>query len=122
MVYDQAGKERKLQLQELEELRLEAYVNFQIYKQKEFQVGQKVLLFNSILKLIVGKLHSRWDRPFVITNVFTYDAVELKDETTNSTFQVNRHQLKIFHEGPMLLVGEMERISLMEPAMPNDTP
>ncbi|RDY10422.1 hypothetical protein CR513_05056, partial [Mucuna pruriens] len=45
---------------------------------KEFQVGQK---------LIVGKLHSRWDGPFVITNVFPYGVVDLKDEHTNSTFQ-----------------------------------
>ncbi|RDX74160.1 hypothetical protein CR513_46117, partial [Mucuna pruriens] len=57
MAYDQAGKERKLQLQELEELRLEAYENSLIYKQilrKKFRVGQKVLLFNSHLKLIAA--------------------------------------------------------------------
>ncbi|RDX94774.1 hypothetical protein CR513_22808, partial [Mucuna pruriens] len=66
MAYDQANKERKLQLQELEELRLEAYENSRIYKQKvkqfydnqilrkEFQVGQKVLLFNFRLKLIAA--------------------------------------------------------------------
>ncbi|RDX98354.1 hypothetical protein CR513_18746, partial [Mucuna pruriens] len=37
-----------------------------IYKQK------KVLLFNSKLKLIADKLRSRWDGPFVITNIFPY--------------------------------------------------
>ncbi|RDY03053.1 hypothetical protein CR513_13394, partial [Mucuna pruriens] len=90
---------RKLQLQELEELCLEAYENSRMYKQnvkqfhdrqilrKEFQVGQKVLLFNSRVKLIAGKLRSRWDGPFVITNVFPYSIVVLKDEVTNSTFQ-----------------------------------
>ncbi|RDY01097.1 Retrovirus-related Pol polyprotein, partial [Mucuna pruriens] len=74
LAYDQARKQRKFQLQELDELRLEAYENSRIYKQKvkrfhdqqilrkEFQVDQKVLLFNS------RKLHSRWDGPFVITN------------------------------------------------------
>ncbi|RDX71976.1 hypothetical protein CR513_48610, partial [Mucuna pruriens] len=87
LAYDQADKERKLQLQELEELCLEVYENSRIYKQKEFRVGQKVLLFNSRLKLIVGNLHSRWDGPFVLTNVFPYGVVELKDENTNSTFQ-----------------------------------
>ncbi|RDX94476.1 hypothetical protein CR513_23148, partial [Mucuna pruriens] len=60
------------------------------------EVGQKVLLFNSRLKLIAGKLHSRWDRPFVITNVFPYGVVQLKDEHSNSTFQVNGHQIKPF--------------------------
>ncbi|RDX91891.1 hypothetical protein CR513_26058, partial [Mucuna pruriens] len=89
---------------------------------KEFQVGQKVLLFNSRLKLITRKLRSRWDGPFVITNVFPYGVVELKDEHTNSTFQVNGHQIKLYHEGPTPIAGEMETISLMEPAPPNDTP
>ena len=34
LAYDLAGKERKLQLQELEEFRLDAYDNFVIYKGK----------------------------------------------------------------------------------------
>ncbi|GKU88763.1 hypothetical protein SLEP1_g2989 [Rubroshorea leprosula] len=54
-----AGEHRKLQLNELEELRLAAYENAKIYKErtkawhdlhvqkKEFHVGDKVLLFNS---------------------------------------------------------------------------
>ncbi|RDY10715.1 gag-pol, partial [Mucuna pruriens] len=33
------------------------------------------------------KLLSRWDGPFVITNIFPYGAVELRDEYTNNTFQ-----------------------------------
>ncbi|RDX67960.1 pol, partial [Mucuna pruriens] len=89
MAYDQAREERKLQLQELEELHLEVYENSRIYKQrvkqfhdhrilrKEFQVGKKVLLFNSRLKLIAGKLLSRWDDPFIITKIFPYGAIEL---------------------------------------------
>ncbi|RDX77624.1 Pro-Pol polyprotein, partial [Mucuna pruriens] len=72
MAYDQ----RKFQLQELDELRVEAYENARIYKQKvkrfhdqkilrkDFHISQKVLLFNSRLKLIAGKLRSRWDGPF----------------------------------------------------------
>ncbi|RDX92443.1 hypothetical protein CR513_25434, partial [Mucuna pruriens] len=46
-----------------------------------------------------NKLHSIWDGPFVITNVFPYGVVELKDENKNSIFQVNGHQIKLFHEG-----------------------
>ncbi|RDX73940.1 putative mitochondrial protein, partial [Mucuna pruriens] len=118
LTYDQVGKQRKFQLQELDELRLESYENSRIYKQKiprkEFQVGQKVLLFNSRLKLIVGKLHSRWYGPFVITNVFPYGVVELKDEHTNSTFQDNGHQIMLFHEGPAQIMGDMETISQMK--------
>ncbi|RDX99889.1 putative protein K02A2.6, partial [Mucuna pruriens] len=111
MAYDQAGEQRKFQLQELDELRLEAYENSRIYKQKvkkfhdqkilrkDFSVCQRVLLFNSRLKLKASKLRSRWDGPFVITNIFPHGVEQLKDERTNNTFQVNGHQIKPFHEG-----------------------
>ncbi|RDX77644.1 hypothetical protein CR513_42196, partial [Mucuna pruriens] len=42
--------------------------------------------------------------------------VELKDERTNNTFQVNGHQIKLFHEGPTPITGDMETILLMESA------
>ncbi|RDY06034.1 hypothetical protein CR513_10054, partial [Mucuna pruriens] len=92
-----------------------------ISRKKEFRVSQKVLLFNSHLKLTACKLRSRWEGPFVITNFFPYGAVELKDEHTNSTFQVNGHQIRLFHEGPTPTASDLETISLMEPAPPDGT-
>ena len=89
MNMEEAGEHRKLQLQELDELRLDAYENSRIYKEKtkifhdknisrkNFQVGQKVLLFYSRLKLFPGKLRSRWTGPFIVTNVFPHGAVEI---------------------------------------------
>ncbi|RDY09801.1 hypothetical protein CR513_05782, partial [Mucuna pruriens] len=133
MAYDQAGEHRKFQLQELDELRMEAYENARIYKQKvkkfhdqkilrkDLHIGQKVLLFNSRLKLIAGKLRSRWDGPFVITNIFPHGAVQLKEEHTNRTFQVNGHQVKPFHEGPAPMGENTENISLVEPTPPDGT-
>ncbi|XP_071917116.1 uncharacterized protein [Coffea arabica] len=71
MDFNLAGGRRLLELSELEEHRLHAYENAKIYKEKikywhdkhiipkQFQVGQKVLLFNSRLKLFPGKLKSR---------------------------------------------------------------
>ncbi|GJV66280.1 reverse transcriptase domain-containing protein [Tanacetum coccineum] len=67
-----AGDHRKLQLNELSELRDQAYENSLIYKEKTkklhdskiknriFNVGDQVLLFNSRLKIFSGKLKSRW--------------------------------------------------------------
>ncbi|XP_020203568.1 uncharacterized protein LOC109789107 [Cajanus cajan] len=121
--------QRKLQLQQLGELRLEAYENSNIYKEKvkcfhnnhilrkEFKVGEQVLLFNSRFKLIVGKLRSRWDGLFVITNVFTHGVVEIKKEVTNITFKVNGHQLKEFQQSPKLEEKDVEDISLEEPTL-----
>ncbi|XP_065861818.1 uncharacterized protein [Euphorbia lathyris] len=106
-----AGVNRKLQMQELEELHLEAYENSRIYKEKtklfhdsmilrkQFQIGQKVLLYSSRLKLMPGKLRSRWIGPFVVINIFPYGTVEIKSLETNKVFKVNGYRLKVFHEG-----------------------
>ncbi|GJY15350.1 reverse transcriptase domain-containing protein [Tanacetum coccineum] len=70
----------KVQLNELNELRDQAYENSLIYKEKTkrihdakiknrvFNVGDRVLLFNSRLKIFSGKLKSRWSGPFTIGN------------------------------------------------------
>ncbi|GJW42010.1 hypothetical protein Tco_0070809 [Tanacetum coccineum] len=84
-----AGDHRKLQLNELNELRDQAYENSLIYKEKTkklhdskiknriFNVGDQVLLFNSRLKIFSGKLKTRWSGPFTIAQVFPYGTVEL---------------------------------------------
>ena len=67
-----AGEKRMLQLNELDEFRNKAYENARISKEKTkswhdkhiarklFKAGQRVLLFNSLLKLFPRKLKSRW--------------------------------------------------------------
>nr|GEW45255.1 reverse transcriptase domain-containing protein [Tanacetum cinerariifolium] len=84
-----AGDHRKVQLNELNELRDQAYENSLIYKEKTkrihdskikdrvFNIGDRVLLFNSRLKILSGKLKTHWTGPFTITQVFPYDIVEL---------------------------------------------
>ncbi|KAM1996770.1 hypothetical protein ACFX15_029683 [Malus domestica] len=97
MDIDAARVHRKLQLNELEEIRHEAYENAWIYKDKTkayddkmlctktFSKGQKVLLFDSRLRLFPDKLRSKWIGPFVITNVFSHGAV-------------NGHRLKPYYD------------------------
>jgi len=110
MDYDVAGIARKLQLQELEMIRNDAYENARIYKEKtkslhdrmitrkEFNVGDKVL-YHSRLKLFPGKLRSHSIGPFVVSNVFPYGAVEITSLETNKVLKVNGHRLKPFYEG-----------------------
>jgi len=50
------------------------------------------------LKLFLGKLRSRWIGPFVVSNVFSYGAVEITSLETNKVLKVNGHQLKTFYE------------------------
>ncbi|KAM2034995.1 hypothetical protein ACFX16_038142 [Malus domestica] len=110
MNLEEAGSQRRLQLNELDEIRLEAYDNASIYKQKtkafhdnmirgkSFSIGQKVLLFNSRLRLFPGKLRSKWIGPFVITNISSYGAIQIQSLKTGHEFQVNGHRLKPYYE------------------------
>ena len=73
-----AGLKRLLDINELEELRNDAYLNSKIAKdkmkrwhdqliaRKHFQKGDQVLLYDSKLHLFPGKLKSRWTGPFTI--------------------------------------------------------
>jgi hypothetical protein len=65
---------------------------------KEFNVGDKVLLYHSRLKLFPVKLHSRWIGLFVVSNVFPYGAVEITSLKTKKVVKVNGHHLKPFYE------------------------
>ncbi|KAL1569891.1 hypothetical protein AAHA92_01309 [Salvia divinorum] len=120
--------ERKLQLQELEELRLESYDAAMWYKErtklwhdqnlraKNLQVGQRVLLFRSRLKLKPGKLKSRWTGPYVITSIRSNGALEIQGSPPNSEpFIVNGHRVKVYRESSELCV--VEEISLHMPAL-----
>ncbi|CAN6677835.1 unnamed protein product [Malus baccata var. baccata] len=107
---DQAGIHRKLHLSELDEIRHEAYENARIYKEKTtafhdkmlrgrtFEIGQRVLLFNSRLRLF---------------------PVQIKSVRTGQEFKVNGHRLKPYYENfvehvvediPLHAVGSKEKL------------
>nr|GEY06407.1 reverse transcriptase domain-containing protein [Tanacetum cinerariifolium] len=100
-----AGDHRKLQVNELHELRDQAYENSLIYKERAkklhdskiknriFNVGDQVLLFNSRLKIFSRKLKTRWSGPFTITEVYLYGTAKLS-HTDGLNFKVNCHRLK----------------------------
>ncbi|XP_038904273.1 uncharacterized protein LOC120090626 [Benincasa hispida] len=115
-----AGEERKLQLLKLDEWRLQGYENAKIYKERtkrwhdkrlcenNLQVGQKVLLFNSRLRLFLGKLKSRLSGPFIIKEVFSHGAVELTNKEGTNAFKVNGQRVKMYHGGDF----QREKISV----------
>ncbi|XP_023733985.1 uncharacterized protein LOC111881828 [Lactuca sativa] len=114
---DELRNNRLMQMNALEELRNEAYTSSLIYKEKtnswddkrikgnkDFHEGQKVLLFNSRLKLFPGKLKSIWDGPFLVKKVFPHGAIELlsRDDTP---FKVNGHRdLFSFHSSSEIML------------------
>ncbi|RVW80990.1 Transposon Ty3-I Gag-Pol polyprotein [Vitis vinifera] len=105
-----AGLKRSLDLNELEELRNDAYLNSKIAKEKlkrwhdqlvtkkEFFKGQRVLLYDSKLHLFPGKLKSRWVGPFVIHQVHSHGVIELLNSKSAKTFKVNGQRLKPYIE------------------------
>nr|GEW85059.1 reverse transcriptase domain-containing protein [Tanacetum cinerariifolium] len=115
-----AGDHRKIQINELNELRDQAYENSLIYKEKTkrihdlkiknrvFNIGDRVLLFNSRLNIFSGKLKIRWSGPFTISQVFPYSTVELS-QPDGPNFKVNGHRLKYYfgEDIPTLLVLDL---------------
>ena len=103
-------EKRMLQLSELDEFCNEAYENARKYKEKkkafhdkhimrkEFEAGQRALLFNSRLKLFPGKLKSRWSGPFTETQVFQHGGAEIM-HPEKGTFKVNIQRLKPYFGG-----------------------
>nr|GFB99630.1 reverse transcriptase domain-containing protein [Tanacetum cinerariifolium] len=105
-----AGDHRKLHLNELSELRDQAYENSVIYKEKTkklydskiknriFNVGDQILLFNSRLNIFSRKLKTRWYGPFTITQVFPYGTIKLS-QPNGPNFKVNGHRVKHYFRG-----------------------
>jgi hypothetical protein len=114
-----ARANRFLKLQELDELRLEVYESSITYKErakrwhdqrikspKEFSEGDKVLLYNSRLRLFPGKLKSRWYGPFTVKSSSKAGAVVLIDDEDRE-FTVNIQCVKHYQEnGNEMIVEE----------------
>nr|GEZ31415.1 reverse transcriptase domain-containing protein [Tanacetum cinerariifolium] len=112
------GDHRKVQLNELCD---QAYENYLIYKEKTkrlhyskiknrvFNIGDRVLLFNSRLKIFSGKLKSRWSGPFTISHVYPYGTVELA-QPDGPNFKINGHRLKHYfrEDVPKLVVLDLQ--------------
>nr|GEY41727.1 reverse transcriptase domain-containing protein [Tanacetum cinerariifolium] len=122
-----AGDHRKLQLNELSELHDQAYENSVIYKERTkklhdskiknriFNVGDQVLLFNSRLKIFSGKLKTCWSGPFTITQVFSYGTIKLS-QPNGPNFKVNGHRVKHYFGGFNPTMIEVSRVQCVCPS------
>ena len=117
---------RKFQLNELEEIRNDAYKNAKTSKakmknrhdqhiqRKTFHVGQKVLLYNSWLHLFPGKLRSKWSDLYHIRETFPYGAIEVQNPKNGTPFKVNGQRLKPYFEH---FRGKVDCMDLVDPPM-----
>jgi hypothetical protein len=86
-----AGIKRKIYIAELEAWREKAYNSAKLYKErtkrwhdkrvktKQFKPGDKIFLFNSHIHLFGhGKLHSKWEGPYLVLHTVDHGAVTLQ--------------------------------------------
>ncbi|GJY03748.1 reverse transcriptase domain-containing protein [Tanacetum coccineum] len=98
------------QINELDEMRLDAYESSISYKERtkrwhdkriktptKNEKGDKVLLFNSRLRLFPGKLKSRWYGPFSVSKDMKNGAIELYYKDGNE-FIVNKQRVKPYQK------------------------
>ena len=119
-----AGLKRLLDLNELEELRNDAYFNLKIVKDKlkkwhdqlitwkNFNQGDQVLLYDSKLHLFSGKLKSRWIGPFIVQQAYPNGLVDLLNPNDNRVFKVNGQRVKPY---VVQETAEREEILLLDP-------
>jgi hypothetical protein len=105
-----ARTKRKIQITKFEEWREKSYHSAKLCKErtkrwhdkrikiKQFKPGDKVLLFNSRVHLFGhGKLHSKWEGPYLVLHVMDHNAVTLQCNDED-TFKANGQRLKLFLE------------------------
>ncbi|XP_015941223.1 uncharacterized protein LOC107466727 [Arachis duranensis] len=119
-------------MQELECLRFEAYENSRLYKERvlvvhdknikrrEFRLGELVLVYNSRLRLMSGKLRSRLEGPYRVEKAEPYGVFHLSHPSSPNFFMVNGHHLKLYHSEKMKNNKELEIFLLADPATTED--
>ncbi|XP_076902695.1 uncharacterized protein LOC143557527 [Bidens hawaiensis] len=121
--YKEGGELRKLQLNEIQEIRDEAYECASEFKDKlkkvhdtktrkrTFEVGREVWLYNSSLKLFPNKLKSKWMGRYIITRVVRFGDVEIEDAQDQTKQVVNGQRLKPYLERKDINMLDVDRVS-----------
>ena len=119
-----AGLKRLLDINKIEELRNDAYLNSknakdklkrwhdQLIARKHFQKGDQVLFYEYKLHLFPGKLKSRWTGPFTIQEVYLNGSIDLLNARDNRVFKVNGQRLKPYATQHSI---DKEGIPLLDP-------
>ena len=106
-----AGEKRLLDLSSIDEWRSQAYENARLFKEKvkqwhdrrilkrEFHIGEKVLLYKSLLRFFAGKLLSKWEGPYIIEEVYRSGAIKIASLKDGATQVVNGERLKHYISG-----------------------
>ena len=91
MDMNRAGLKRMLEIDELEELRNDAYFNSKIAKDKQKKWHDQLITRKTFNP---GKLKSRWTGPFIIHQAYLNGSVDLLNSKDKRVFKVNGKQVK----------------------------
>ena len=95
-------------------------VHDQHIKRKEFQPGDLVLLYKSRLRLMPGKLRSRWEGPYRVEKAEPYGVYHLSHPSSSELIKVNGHRLKLYHGEKLKKNKELEIFLLEDPHIAED--
>ena len=119
-----ASLKRVLDINELEELQNDAYLNSKIAKDKfkkwhdqiiaykTFKQGDQVFLYDLKFHLFPGKLKSRWTGSFIIHQVHPNGSVDLLNSKDSRVFKVNGQRLKPY---AVQFATDKKKIPLLDP-------
>jgi hypothetical protein len=81
---------------------------------KQFKPGDRVLLLNSHVDLFGhGKLHSKWEDPYLVLYTMDHGAVTLQCDD-GDTFKANGQRLKLFLEPNPQNFEEVDVLNFLE--------
>jgi hypothetical protein len=123
---DAAVVKRRIQINELEEMRLKAYENASIYKERIKRWYDKRLKRKSLKKEIrssstiqglkpseKGKLQSKWDGPYIVHSVLSNGEVTIMD-VKGDQFMVNGQRLKVYYEPDVVPLHHVDVFTMEE--------
>ncbi|XP_015954889.1 uncharacterized protein LOC107479254 [Arachis duranensis] len=84
-------------------------------KRRKFKPGELVLIYNSRLRLMPGKLRSRWESPYRVEKAEPYGVFYLRHPSSPNILKVNGHRLKLYHGEKMKDSKELEIHLLADP-------
>nr|XP_019069461.1 uncharacterized protein LOC109120263 [Solanum lycopersicum] len=125
MDWNEVVEQRLYGLIDLDEFCLKAYEIPSIYREKmkkyhdqkiekrEFAIGDLLLLFNSRLRLLPGKLKFKWTGPFLITKVYPHGAVELQNKE-GARFTLNGKKSRAIKGMRRVSMKWLKHIALMK--------
>ena len=106
-----AGENRLFDISSLNEWITQTYENAKLFKEnvkrwhdkriqnREFKVGESVLLYNSRFGFFAGKLLSKWEGPYISEEVYRSGAIKINNAEGTNPKVVNGQRIKHYISG-----------------------